>query len=349
MTGKQKLYAPDPDPSLPVYKITPGMEPLNPSSDAKQLSDNLSYITSQQQDQHMPTASALIHFANPIPQQQLPDTYAIPLSSQPQLQQHLMQQQSLLQGVPVSVYNPTYLVTQSNQLLNQHRERLFKPAPAFLGTINQPTIDMSASETHPFRDVTDVASPGQILIAKQKENSEIINEFKSVSASLQAESHSNSPSFERFSAPSPEDSNIIFGQRSETPQQPLLTQQEISNLLNFGSLNTGLVNSYYNQEHSDAGIDADMKKRQQLNEQTISQANEEMRKKKFEYSTSQPTTIVYPINSQPQNIISTSQPISAHKKHQQMMADQFSNNNNKSPLLIYVPDEDTSKVNGNFQ
>lgn len=259
-----------------------------------------------------------------------------------------MQQQSLLQGVPVSAYNPTYLVTQSNQLLNQHRERLFKPAPAFLGSINQPTIDMSASETQPFRDVSDVASPGQILLAKQKNNNaDVLHEFKSVSASLQAEGNSNSPTFERFSAPSPEDSNIIMGQRNEAPQQPLLTQQEISNLLNYGTINNGdqrFVSSSYNKDQSDFNIDADMRKRQQLNAQTISEANEELRKKTTESTSPQPTTVVYAVSSQstqPTNDSPSLEPFSAHEQHQKMMAEQF---NNKSPLLIYVPDEDYAKV-----
>lgn len=311
------------------------------------MSDNVSFTSSQEQKHNVPASSALIHFANPIPQQQLPDTYALPINNQPQLQQHLLQQQqSLLQGVPVSVYNPTYLVTQSNQLLNQHRERLFKPAPAFLGSINQPSIDMSALDTQPFKDVSDVASPGQILLAKQKNNNDdVLHEFKSVSASLQAEGNSNSPTFERFSAPSPEDSNIIMGQRNETPQQPILTQQEISNLLNYGTLNNRVQNYHFDQ--SDYSIDADMRKRQQLNDQTINQANDELRKN-VEATTPEPTTVVYAVSSQnvqPTNEIPSVEPSSAYEQHQKMMAEQF---NSKSQLLIYVPDEDYARVNLTF-
>lgn len=335
---KPKLYAPDPDQS---YKIGQSFDSFNqPTAVAsnRPLPIEISFVSSAQQSQahgnSAPVAAPLIQLANHVPQQQLADTYALPIGNQPQLQQHLLQQQSMLQNMPVSVYNPTYLVTQSNNLLKQHREQLFKPAPAFLGTINQPSIDLSPNSAQPLADVNSVASPGQLLSSaqsQQKKQSQSPYQTSQPNAiPLRTEfsestppQTDNEPTFQRFVADRP--SNIIFTQHPST-----LTESELNNLLNIGQNesddpNRFIASTYY-QSQPDPQVEIENRHRQQLNDITISQANEEIKEK---------------LNSAEPTKSNGRAPITAHQEHQQKLAEQFSG---KTPLRIYVPDDDFQKL-----
>lgn len=248
----------------------------------------------------------------------------------------------MMQAAPMSAYNPTYLVTQSNNLLNQHRERLFKPAPAFLGTLNQPSIDMSPNEAQPFADVNSVASSGQILTANQSQNKQAdvtlapspSNDF----LSSVAVSTNNVPKFERFMAQRPTNgasNDIVFGQSVSQVQQPILTEQEVASYLNFDGTqnnnnnnqigNQGFIASTYYQAQPDPQIEIDNSHRQQLNDLTINQANAEIRDRfQATLSTTKP-------NSQK---VATN----AHAEHQKKLAQQFG----QEQLRIFVPDESNS-------
>lgn len=248
----------------------------------------------------------------------------------------------MMQAAPMSAYNPTYLVTQSNNLLSQHRERLFKPAPAFLGTLNQPSIDMSPNEAQPFADVNSVASSGQILTANQSQYKQAdvtlgpsaSNDF----LSSVAVSTNNFPKFERFMAQRPTNgasNDIVFGQSNGVSQvqQPILTEQEVASYLNFDATqnnnnqigNQAFIASTYYQAQPDPQIEIDNSRRQQLNDLTISQANAEIRDR-FEgtLSTTKPNSQRVPTN--------------AHAEHQKKLAQQFG----KEQLRIFVPDESNS-------
>lgn len=285
--------------------------------------------------------ATVIQLSNSLSQQQLADTYALPLSNQPQLQQHFLQQQQS----PYAVYNPTYLVTQSNQLLNQHKQQLFKPAATFTGSFNVAT-DLDTPDVQALYQGQPVASPGQIYSAHQDH----INEYSL--ASLQgASSTANSPTFERLvSADSPKSNTIS----ESVQQQPILSEQEVANLLNFGTLNghsnpAYLSVNYFQAPSSDSplrsGIEYDQPTKQQLlNENTIRQAQEEIKLQKGQATTTTPASTSYQfVSTGPTQTPASSADGSALDQHQKRLADHF---NDQNPLRIYVPDDDfSSNVN----
>lgn len=110
-SGQKTYFAPDPDPSLPSKTLKPTSDPLSEPSNGKYLpNDLLIQAQTQAQTQYLPQANTapliqkpyyeLVNAAAPQP------GYAIPLATQPQLQQHILQQTSMLQGMPVSVSGP---------------------------------------------------------------------------------------------------------------------------------------------------------------------------------------------------------------------------------------------------
>lgn len=129
-SGKVKYFAPDPDPSLPVRKIPPSADPYSMPSEGNSLPQDL-------QNQYLP------------PQQisRPPATsYGVPINSIPV--------PNLVEGMPLSVFNPSYLVSQSKNLYDQHRQQLPKPEIA------------APSSHYGTEDLTQhVASDGQIVHA----------------------------------------------------------------------------------------------------------------------------------------------------------------------------------------
>ncbi|XP_003436575.2 probable serine/threonine-protein kinase yakA [Anopheles gambiae] len=157
-SGKKTYFAPDPDPSLPSKSIVPTSDPLSIPSNGK-FAPATSVLV-QSPVAHYPlqpqtSASAVIQYVNAVPQA----SYAIPLATQPQLQQHILQQTAMLQEMPVSLYNPTYLVTQSNNLYNTHQQQasvnLFKPDTNFLGTVQH----QQQHQPHPIHVQTQTQAP----------------------------------------------------------------------------------------------------------------------------------------------------------------------------------------------
>lgn len=332
---EQAIYAPPVNQAISLYNMGPSYDAPSPhaSSNAKPIP--------------IPLSSSLIQFSNAIPQQQLPDTYTQSLSEIPQLQGHLLQQ-SMMQGAPI--YNPTYLVTQSNNLLNQHRERLFKPATSFLDTFNQPAVELSSNGAQSFDDVNSVASPGQILTSNQSQKKEFetttspaaSNDFRSSVVS----NTNNSPKFERFLSQKPAyrpTNDIIFGQSSggSQVQQPILTEQEVASYLNFGATSNnnnnnnyhiksiddqGFIASTYYQTQPDPQIEVENTQRQQQNDFKISQANADLH---FKLQTS-----VSPVK--PSTVKHTGNALDEHHKK---LALHFGS---KDQLRIVVPDESNS-------
>lgn len=148
LSGKQTLFAPDPDPSLPTARIRPKTESFNTPSNGKPLPADV-------QSNHLPPAHPLVQIVGQQHSQDLlPEIYPIQFTSQTNLQPFISQHAGGIRTVPLAVYNPTYLVTQSNNLYTQHKQQLFKPNDNIIaaGYINA--------------DLTqEVASNGQILQA----------------------------------------------------------------------------------------------------------------------------------------------------------------------------------------
>ncbi|XP_031616717.1 uncharacterized protein LOC116336745 [Contarinia nasturtii] len=355
-----KIYVSDSAQSIPTYKIAQSFDSFNqPSAVASRpLPFEISFIPAQPQPQPQsqqqsqpqissaPVASPLIQMANQVPpQQQLPDTYAIPIGNQPQLQQHLLQQQSMIQNVPLSVYNPTYLVTQSNNLLKQHREQLFKPSPSHLETLNQsPSVDLAAGNTQSLQDVGSVASAGQLLTSaqsqhKQHEHTNSISLRPDFSVAAQLQHTDNTPTFQRYVADRPTGNGIVV-------QQPVLTESELNTLLNIGNhendnQNPFVASTYY-QSRPDPQIELENRQRQQFNDFKIAKANEELKEKintvegsssSSSSSSSSPSSTPLPLNGRRKT---------AHQQHQEKLAEQFTG---KTALRIYVPDDDYQKKN----
>lgn len=270
ISGTRKLYAPDPDPSLPAFKIKPATDPFSQPSNSNIQTFNL-FGT-------LPSSSALI---------QSPTSSIQFDSSNSQLQQNFLQQQSIVQGMPLSVYNPTYLVTQSNQLLDQHKRHLFQPeVDSLKGKSN---LIAEASNLTPMHSV---ASPGQIMTAAKDKISDIT-------------------SYEVLpSNPSP----LIRGKYSTSLTEsvnPTLTEKEVSDLINFGKLydnldQNGFIASSYYDSFPDTSTDFDLTQHQRDNEEILRQANEAIAVKKVSV-TSGPTTT------------------SIATEHQQRLAEQFEN------------------------
>lgn len=305
ISGQKKLYAPDPDPSLPAHRIKPATDPFSqPSQIApqqlQQTDVNIYTVhqqspkpiasalvlnqhqQQQQQSQFLEPQSSYIQLTNSIPQpqqQQLSNSYAIPLNNQPQLQQHFLQQPSLFQGMmPLSVYNPTYLVTKSNNLFNEHNKlRLFKPASDFFDT--QTNLLGSSS------DINSIASPGQIYTATQDAIQDIQNEI-----SLQSLRDSNNQQQPRYTP-----ITALRQPSTAVNEQPLLTQQDLANLLNYGKLDNQvdqqsqqsfIASTYYQTKPTDNDnnvVDTNMYDdiatiHQRNNDEIIAQANEELEK-----------------------------------------------------------------------
>ncbi|XP_016999106.2 RNA-binding protein 33 [Drosophila takahashii] len=150
ISGSQKLFAPDPDPSLPTTKIRPSTESFNTPSNNKPLPADV-------QSNHLPAQPLVQIVGAQAAAQTAPEIYPIQYAQpvQPVVQQS---HQSFIAAIPaahIPIYNPTYLVTQSNQLYSAHKQQLFKPSA-------EPVVESGYVNA----DLTqEVASNGQILQA----------------------------------------------------------------------------------------------------------------------------------------------------------------------------------------
>lgn len=306
-TGQQKLYAPDPDPSLPSARIRFANDVFSTPSNGKPLPYDV--LQSEiQGSASAPSYTNLPQFqiGQSVPQQQLPDTYGLPLTNQPQLQQHFLQQASFSSGTPVSAYNPTYLVTQSNNLFNQHQQQqqLFKPQQHHFQGYNQ-----------------QVASPGQIYSATQNDISQLQDDY-----SLQSSASQNVPSIAQL-IEQPQKNNNMKGFTSQ------LTENEVQSLLNFGRIASEEQNQLQQQQqlvvsngYSTGGFD--LSQRQIENDKILAQANNDL----FQQSVFEDGSQQFITNQQIQ------QDKSAHHQHQLLLNQQLNGLND--PMRIYVPDDE---------
>nr|XP_036212898.1 putative mediator of RNA polymerase II transcription subunit 26 isoform X2 [Bactrocera oleae] len=137
-----KLFAPDPDPSLPVAQLRPATEPFNQPSNGKPLPVDV-------QSNFLVPAQPLVQIigAQEVP---TPEIYPIQFTQQAQLQPVVGANVAAVH----TAYDPTYLITQSNQLYTQHQQQLFQPSASVL------------HGAYVNADLTqEIASDGQILQA----------------------------------------------------------------------------------------------------------------------------------------------------------------------------------------
>ncbi|XP_060649286.1 mediator of RNA polymerase II transcription subunit 12 isoform X2 [Drosophila nasuta] len=138
-----KLFAPDPDPSLPTSKVKIATEAFNTPSNNKPLPTDV-------QISQLP-AQPLVQIVGAQAAAQTVPIYPIQLAQQ-------ATQPFIAAAVPaahIPIYNPTYLVTQSNQLYTQHKQQLFKPSTEHVVETGYINADLTQ----------EVASNGQILQA----------------------------------------------------------------------------------------------------------------------------------------------------------------------------------------
>ncbi|XP_060649285.1 putative uncharacterized protein DDB_G0271606 isoform X1 [Drosophila nasuta] len=143
ISGSQKLFAPDPDPSLPTSKVKIATEAFNTPSNNKPLPTDV-------QISQLP-AQPLVQIVGAQAAAQTVPIYPIQLAQQ-------ATQPFIAAAVPaahIPIYNPTYLVTQSNQLYTQHKQQLFKPSTEHVVETGYINADLTQ----------EVASNGQILQA----------------------------------------------------------------------------------------------------------------------------------------------------------------------------------------
>lgn len=250
VSDTRKLYAPDPDPSIQAFKVQPSTDPYSQPSNANFQTLNL-YGTL--------VPSTLV---------QSPTTSIQFDASNTPIQEKLVQQQTIVRGMPL--YNPTYLVTQSNQLLDQHKRHLFQPeVPSSRDKSN------FLAESSNLDPVQSVASPGQLLAAAKDKMSDISN-------------------YEILpSNPAP----LVQAPLAE-PVQPTLTEREVSDLINFGKLydnlnQNGFVASSYYDSFPDSQVDFEITQQQRDNDEILRKANEDIAARKASVTSSPTTTSLY--------------------------------------------------------
>lgn len=150
LSGSQKLIAPDPDPSLPAAPVRPATEPFNTPSNGKPLPIDI-------QSNHLTLAQPLVQIVGAQAAQHIaPEIYPV---------QYTQPIAAVQAAAPIPIYNPTYLVQQSNNLYTQHQQQLFKPAVAAVPVVEAGYINADLTQ--------EVASNGQILQAAKDPHNNI--------------------------------------------------------------------------------------------------------------------------------------------------------------------------------
>ncbi|KAH8417387.1 hypothetical protein KR222_010162, partial [Zaprionus bogoriensis] len=149
ISGSQKLFAPDPDPSLPTSKVKIATESFNTPSNNKPLPADV-------QSNHLP-AQPLVQIvgAQAAAAAAAPAVPIYPIQFAQQTTPFVAPIAPVVPAAHIPIYNPTYLVTQSNQLYSQHKQQLFKPSVEHVVEAGYVNADLTQ----------EVASNGQILQA----------------------------------------------------------------------------------------------------------------------------------------------------------------------------------------
>lgn len=299
-TGQNQYYAPDSDPSLKTHQLRPIDDPLSVPSDGKPKPADVLY------HQNLDFA------ASPLIQgpQYAIDPFAFPVTSQPQLQQYHLQQNTMLkQGMPLASLNPTYLVMQSNNLFGQHQQHLqshlFRPENGYIDTsvTAQPHVTFNSFD---YTNPQQVASLGQIYSAQQDQLHQYHDAISSTQAPTtlpfnhESASTQGNPAYTHLQL-EPKPNHYQYSQQNfiDLPDEHL-SQNDIQNLLSYN-------NDYYQDYIS---------QRQLQNDVILREAQEQLQEK---------------LHSQQQ------QQQTAYDLHQLVQQEKF------NPLRIVVPDDDQFK------
>lgn len=134
----------------------------------------------------------------------------------------------------MAVYNPTYLVTQSNQLLSQHKQHLFKPDPLFVQHQSHKSSGGESEFIPSYQLEQSHSTPDPISHYQNQQISQPLDEpqFARLIAAPPPNQQQHPPSND---APFPTIKHH-HKHSSVLQQRPTLTENEMSNLLNFGRL-----------------------------------------------------------------------------------------------------------------
>lgn len=305
-TGQQSYFAPDNDPSLRTPSLRPEDDPVSIPSDGKPKPSDVQQILYQQ---------SLDFGASPLIQSQhySADPFAFPVTSQPQLQQYHLQQNTMVkQGMPLASLNPTYLVMQSNNLLGQHQQhltsQLFRPENGYIDTsvTAQPQITFSSFD---YTKPQQAASLGQIFTAQQDQ----LNQFHGVASSTQSpttlatydiSTTQNDPGLSQLLEPKPNHYQYSHHNFIDLPDEHV-TQSDVQNLLNYNDMYQDYINN-----------------RQVENDQILREAQEKLQAKlRVQHQHEQ----------------------TAYDLHQLVQQEKF------NPLRIIVPDDEVSWLKTFFE
>lgn len=233
---------------------------------------------------------------------------------QPQTQQFYSLQETDSNKIPLSVHNPTYLVTQSNNLYNHHQQQLFKPNLNYVSSLN--------SNIEIIEPIHEVASAGQILEAARDPANQIHPQYPGIQENS---SINNNPKFAALIA---------------RQQQPYYNQATENSIINNEFQNTQggfIVSNYFDNN----GQNSQSYHRE--NDQALAQANLDLHNQLIVHNAQQ---YAYDDDQtlQPQT---ESTDTNAYKEHQKLVQQHFGS----SPLRIFVPDDeyqDNSVINQLF-
>lgn len=285
-----------------------------------------------------------------------------------------------MNSVPLAAYNPTYLVTQSNQLFDQHKQHLFKPERhQYVQQQQQPNTAVLRSPPS-----AEASIEGEFLPSYQLPSSGDYVQLHSNNPPPQHTQQPNRAIFNRAPSSSSFPSGLQYHPQVssiEIQQQPVsaaLSAQEVSNLLNYGSLqlptidehrtnDDGFVASNFYQSNNKnppsltgdiTGNEDTIYRHQQENEERINEATRQQSlliateqrlnaDRKFALPTKrpEPTESTIFVTRTPELRASEAEAESAQKRQQQRIAEHLAA---VSDIRIYVPDEDYSVDQVNY-
>lgn len=218
--GRLNIYAPHPEPQHPSYQLQHA------------VSDSINNPNYSQGLNYQPAASALV-------QHQVFPSYVNtaqttgPLTNYQEAKQHIVYQHQ--PDMPMAAYNPTYLVTQSNQLLDQHKQHLFKPDPLFVQHSHK-SENQRESEFIPSYQLDQHTTTAPIIHYQNQQISQPLDEPQF--ARLIAADPNPQQQLQQLNQPNPTTYQNKQKHSSVLQHRPTLTENEMSNLLNFGRLDS---------------------------------------------------------------------------------------------------------------
>ncbi|XP_063706090.1 uncharacterized protein LOC134835150 [Culicoides brevitarsis] len=348
-SGKHTLWAPDPDPTLPGPRVKPSNDPLSrpsnyqslPADVSAQLAQAQQYIASPAQHQSIVAAAPYAYVQSQTPYDYHSYAYTYVPMQQAASTHTANYQPTMLQGM--APYNPSYLVSQSNQLFNQHQQNLNlykQQEPNYIQEFAQNSLTYNPyaaklQQQQPQYNAYDVA-------AAQLQQ---IQALQAAATQLQYQDQTQAVPYNPHY---PTNENVAESQNAHaytqlieaqdynpyaTSTQPPLSAKDLASIFKYGTL---AQSSEESNEQLNDGSYANTAYYNQYTQQT--QDN---------FQPSHGNTEIL----QPQETLT---PQSAFEQHQQALAAQLSNAHqgqnypSHGSLRIYVPDEAQSKSDENI-